>query len=85
MTLPIGLHENLVANILSTLMPLSAGAIMIVPRADRRWATYAVTAVLVLGLAALTMTFSRGGWSGLAAGFLCASYLYWRTDIGRQS
>ena len=85
LTLPIGLHENLVANILSTLMPLSAGAIMIVPRADRRWATYAVTAVLVLGLAALTMTFSRGGWSGLAAGFLCASYLYWRTDIGRQS
>lgn len=77
-------NSNRVAGILVILLPLGAAGVMRTRR-RRRQTRMAAMVAMAIALGALLMTFSRGGWLGLAVGGGYAVYLYWRFDPTNQS
>ncbi len=78
------LHENLFAGALIGLLPIALVTLWQswpTPQLPTKyWSLFGV----VLGSAALLLTFSRGAWLGLLSGVGIAAYLHWRTDAERN-
>lgn len=83
--LPLLFSDNQVAQFLAIALPVMTAAFMLAVR-ERWWGLVAVGALaLLLGVAALVLTGSRGAWLGVTGATLVASYLWLRTWLRRRT